>query len=176
MKWRRSGGVDDVLNLPSWLTAAFVPLMLGWLCCGAGTATARTLSARQRLGYTGPVIVRGKWPSPRPLHRSLNVRRVDCAACNHVALLTPRALLKLGLSHAAKVLDLKSRVRCRGCGARGQAVVTVKWGARERLGCGCYPATRGTRAITRQSIATALTKRDGATGPASYRATRTIKP
>ena len=54
--------------------------------------------------------------------------KVDCAACHHVALLTSAALLKLGLSPHAKVLDLKQRVRCRGCGAKGRAVVSVKWG------------------------------------------------
>ena len=54
--------------------------------------------------------------------------KVDCAACHHVALMTPAALLKLGLSPAAKVLDLTMRVRCRGCGARGRAAVSVKWG------------------------------------------------
>jgi hypothetical protein len=54
--------------------------------------------------------------------------QVDCAACHHVALLTPDFLLRLGLSPGAKVLDLKGRVRCRGCGARGRAVVSVKWG------------------------------------------------
>jgi hypothetical protein len=54
--------------------------------------------------------------------------RVDCAACHHVALLTPEFLLQLGLSTQAKVLDLKWRVRCRGCGARGRAVVSIKWG------------------------------------------------
>jgi ribosomal protein S27E len=54
--------------------------------------------------------------------------RVDCAACHHVAVLTPAFLLRLGLSPQAKVLDLKSRVRCRGCGAKGRAVVLVKWG------------------------------------------------
>ena len=43
--------------------------------------------------------------------------KVDCTACHHVALLTPGALLKLGLSPDTKVLDLKVRVRCRGCGA-----------------------------------------------------------
>jgi hypothetical protein len=32
--------------------------------------------------------------------------KVDCAACNHVALITPEALLRIGLSPAAKVLDL----------------------------------------------------------------------
>jgi len=33
--------------------------------------------------------------------------KVDCAACRHVALRTPNFLLRLGLSPAAKVLDLK---------------------------------------------------------------------
>ena len=56
-----------------------------------------------------------------------DVVKVDCAACHHVALLTPDSLLKLGLSPNAKVLDLKGRVRCCGCGARGRAVVSVKW-------------------------------------------------
>jgi hypothetical protein len=56
--------------------------------------------------------------------------KVDCAACHHVALLTPEALLRSGLSPAAKVLDLKGRLRCRGCGRKGRAVVSVKW--RER--------------------------------------------
>jgi hypothetical protein len=45
-----------------------------------------------------------------PLYHSLNVLRVDCAACNHLALLTQRALLKLVLSPQAKVLNLKSRL------------------------------------------------------------------
>jgi hypothetical protein len=40
--------------------------------------------------------------------------KVDCAACHHVALLTPEFLLRLGLNPEAKVLDLKTRVRCRG--------------------------------------------------------------
>ena len=53
--------------------------------------------------------------------------RVDCAACYHVALLTAESLLRLGLSLQAKVLDLKTRVRCRRCGARGRAVVSIKW-------------------------------------------------
>ena len=53
--------------------------------------------------------------------------KVDCAACHHVALLTPEALLRGGLSPAAKVPDLKRRLRCRGCGKKGWAVVSVKW-------------------------------------------------
>jgi hypothetical protein len=32
-----------------------------------------------------------------------------------------------GLIPAAKVLDLKGRFRCSGCGRKGQAVVSVKW-------------------------------------------------
>jgi hypothetical protein len=51
-----------------------------------------------------------------------------CAACHHVALLTPEALLlRLGVNRGAKVLDLKERVRCRGCGAKRRAVVSIKW-------------------------------------------------
>jgi hypothetical protein len=53
--------------------------------------------------------------------------KVDCAACHHVAVLTPEALLRVGLSPAAKVLGLKGRLRCRGCGRKGRAIVSVKW-------------------------------------------------
>ena len=53
--------------------------------------------------------------------------KVDCPACHHVALLTPEALLRVGLIPATKVLDLKGRLRCRGCGRKGRAVVSVKW-------------------------------------------------
>jgi ribosomal protein S27E len=52
--------------------------------------------------------------------------KVDCAACQHVVLLTPEFLLRLGLSPQTKVLDLKERVRCRGCGVRGRAVVSIR--------------------------------------------------
>ena len=44
-----------------------------------------------------------------------------------VALLTPEALLRVGLSPAAKLLDVKGRLRCRGCRRKGRAVVSVKW-------------------------------------------------
>jgi hypothetical protein len=53
--------------------------------------------------------------------------KVDCAACHHVAQLTPEALLRADLNPAAKVLDLKDRRRCRGCGRKGRAVVSIKW-------------------------------------------------
>jgi hypothetical protein len=53
--------------------------------------------------------------------------KVDCVACHHIALLTPEFLLRLGRSPHTKVLDLKECVRCRGCGAKGRAVVSIKW-------------------------------------------------
>ena len=45
--------------------------------------------------------------------------KVDSATCHHVALLTPEALLRVGLSSTAKVLDLKGRLLCRGAVGRG---------------------------------------------------------
>ena len=54
--------------------------------------------------------------------------KIDCAACSHTALLAPAFLTRLGLGPRQKVLDLKDRVRCRGCGVRGRAVVSIKWG------------------------------------------------
>jgi hypothetical protein len=36
--------------------------------------------------------------------------KVDCAGCDHIALLTPEALLRAGLRPTAKVLDLKVAV------------------------------------------------------------------
>jgi hypothetical protein len=53
--------------------------------------------------------------------------KVDCAGCQHVALLAQEFLRRLGLDPRAKVLDLTGRVRCRGCGAKARAVVSVKW-------------------------------------------------
>ena len=49
------------------------------------------------------------------------------AGVQHVALLTPEMLLRLGMAPGEKVLDLKARLRCRGCGRKGRAVVSVKW-------------------------------------------------
>jgi hypothetical protein len=55
------------------------------------------------------------------------IAEVYFAARRQVALLTPEALLRVGLSPAAKVLDLRGRLRCRGCRRKGRAVVSVKW-------------------------------------------------
>jgi hypothetical protein len=62
--------------------------------------------------------------------------KVDCAACHHVALLTTDALPRVGLSPAAKVLDLKGRFRCRGYGRKGERSFRSGGAgrARERLG------------------------------------------
>jgi hypothetical protein len=57
--------------------------------------------------------------------------KIDCAACGHTALLTPVFLARLGLKASRKVLDLKNQVLCRGCGVRGQAVVSIKWAKSE---------------------------------------------
>jgi hypothetical protein len=53
--------------------------------------------------------------------------KVYCAACNHTALLARTFLTRFGLGPRDKVLDLQGRARCRGCGARGRAVVSIKW-------------------------------------------------
>ena len=37
------------------------------------------------------------------------------------------ALLPVGPSPAAKMLDLNGCLRCRGCGRKGRAVVSIKW-------------------------------------------------
>jgi ribosomal protein S27E len=58
--------------------------------------------------------------------------KIDCGACGHTALLTPAFLTQLGLEPGRRVLDLKDKVRCRGCGVRGRAVVSVKWGKEAR--------------------------------------------
>ena len=56
-----------------------------------------------------------------------DIVKVDCAARGHTALLTSAFLARLGLEPRQRVLDLKGRVRCRGCGVRGRAVVSIKW-------------------------------------------------
>jgi len=52
--------------------------------------------------------------------------KVECGACHQVSLLTPGFLPRPWGQPAAKVLDLKARVTCRGCGAKGRAVVSIK--------------------------------------------------
>ncbi len=53
--------------------------------------------------------------------------RVECV-CQSVVIFPPRYLVEeLRLSPNAKILDLERRLRCRQCGERGKAVVSVKW-------------------------------------------------
>jgi hypothetical protein len=71
--------------------------------------------------------------------------KVDCAACHHVALLPPQALLRLGLSAEAKVLDLQAAVpmpRLRGAGASGGV---DQLGAREDVNWGLLIWNEGCR-------------------------------
>jgi ribosomal protein S27E len=89
------------------------------------TAT-NALKIVERTGTREDEMQSRSWPGIED-HGHGNFVKVDCAACHHVALLTPVFLLRLELSPHAKVLDLKQRVRCRGCGARGRAVVSIKW-------------------------------------------------
>ena len=74
-------------------------------------------------------------PRPAAVARIEDLRhgdliKVDCAACLHVALLTPEFVRRLGLSPQTKVLDLKERVR--GCG--GAAVDKAGGTEDERAG------------------------------------------
>jgi hypothetical protein len=56
--------------------------------------------------------------------------KVDCAACDHVALLTRASLLRIGVSPRAKVLDLQRRVRVPGLWSQGTSRSFDQVGAR----------------------------------------------
>jgi len=60
--------------------------------------------------------------------------KVDCAGCHHVALLTPEALLRVGLSWAAKVLDLKGRSSAADAGGKGGPSFRSNGGHKAREG------------------------------------------
>jgi hypothetical protein len=55
--------------------------------------------------------------------------RVDCVACHHVALLVLDFLPRFGLSPETNVLDLATRVRCRGCERGGETSFRSSGGA-----------------------------------------------
>ena len=93
-------------------------------------ATAAAGPYRTFREHAGPECFLYMRPGSRDLGPGDFVK-VDCAACHHVALLTPEALLRVGLSPTAKVLDLKGRLRCRGCGRKERAVVSIKWRGQE---------------------------------------------
>ena len=62
---------------------------------------------------------------PRISDRAISLSSIR-PACNHVALLTPEALLRVGLSPATKVPHLKERFRCIECTRRARAVFSIK--------------------------------------------------
>jgi hypothetical protein len=101
---------------------------------------------------------------------------VDCTACHHVALLTPEALLRSGLSPKAKVLDLKGRLRCRGYGRKRRAVVSIRapycrscsWVA--ELRASRLAALRSYRAARSRTSCRAPRKRTCAASARSFRA------
>jgi hypothetical protein len=117
---------------------------------GSGGVIARTSRA-----CSASIERRGSpWPSPldpalaapsrehRPLFRCPPGRgdfvKVDCAACHHVALLTPEALLEAGLLPAAKVLDLKG-----GCAVGVAGGRDGRWFRSSGGGRGREPALLG---------------------------------
>jgi hypothetical protein len=53
---------------------------------------------------------------------------VECASCGHDGLIRPAALPSLGLRPDERITDLAPRLRCRGCDARGKAIVSIRWG------------------------------------------------
>jgi rubredoxin len=56
--------------------------------------------------------------------------RVECASCGHEELIPAIGLQQgLRLPPDTLVLDLKRRMRCRECDAKGKAVVSIRWGA-----------------------------------------------
>jgi hypothetical protein len=81
------------------------------------------------LGSAAPLrwLAHGENLAPYEAGQTLPDPNFAAPACHHVALLTPEALPRVGLSPAAKVLDLKGRLRCRGCGRKGRAVVPIRW-------------------------------------------------
>ena len=52
---------------------------------------------------------------------------VQCGACGHDGLIHPAALPSLGLRPDERGVDLAPRLRCRGCDAKGKAVVSIRW-------------------------------------------------
>ena len=145
----------SAMNLSSWLTAAF--LLLTLVGCLRGRDRHRPHLLRATTGRIyGACSHQRLMALARLLHRSLNVLRVDCAACHHVAHRRRRPL-RLGLRPTARFSTSRRGVRCRGCGAKGQAVVSVKCGGAGAAKLWLLPSTRGTRAIT-GSRPIALTK------------------
>ena len=64
---------------------------------------------------------------------ALTTRQRGASSCGHDALIPPSSLLNgLQLPPYTPVLDLEPRLRCRECGRRGKAIVSIKWSAGSR--------------------------------------------
>lgn len=53
--------------------------------------------------------------------------KVECV-CGHSELLTAAMLATAGMKPHERITELERRLRCRECDARGQAMVSVRWG------------------------------------------------
>jgi hypothetical protein len=54
--------------------------------------------------------------------------RVECTVCRHEELIPASGfLVGLRLPPNTRVLDLKPKLRCRECDAKGKAVVSIRW-------------------------------------------------
>jgi hypothetical protein len=51
---------------------------------------------------------------------------VECG-CGHTEHLTPAMLKTAGVKPYSKLLDLKSRLKCKSCRWKGRATVSVRW-------------------------------------------------
>jgi hypothetical protein len=98
--------------------------------------------------------------------------KVDCAACHHVALLPPEALMRVGLSTTAKVLDLKGRSVVAGAGGRGGRWFRLSGEGRGRNGvppgadppATCQRPSRGSGLSARCRFSQRTSQGHGATG------------
>jgi hypothetical protein len=53
--------------------------------------------------------------------------QVECLACGHVQMLTGAMFKAAKLPDYEPILDLKRRLRCRECDAKGRVDVAIKW-------------------------------------------------
>ena len=55
--------------------------------------------------------------------------KVECA-CGHLERLSAAMLATAGVPSYTKILDLKSRLKCRECRWKGRADLTIEWAGR----------------------------------------------
>jgi hypothetical protein len=62
--------------------------------------------------------------------RSFHMVRANCHACAHKAII-PNAMLQQGRASYTRLVSLERQLRCRKCGARGQASLDVEFRPRD---------------------------------------------